>query len=114
MTPLYLVKTIPVRWHEFPGRPRLIPWGRARCCRARKQAVALFSLFYVLSAALAIAETGATERLSLGVAAYDRKDYPEAIRNLKSVQAHLPTLADYVAYYLAAARLESKDFTGAK
>ena len=55
--------------------------------------------------------TGALARLALGVAAYEQKTYPAAIAALTPVQARLPQVADYAAYYLAAARVESNDTT---
>lgn len=48
--------------------------------------------------------------LAMGIAAYETKDYAEAITELR--KAHLTPIADYTAYYLAAARVESKDFNG--
>lgn len=50
---------------------------------------------------------GALARLALGVTAFEQKDWAGAIQHLGEIR--LPKLADYVAYYLAAARLESKD-----
>src|SRR5271169_297055 len=48
--------------------------------------------------------------LTLGIAAYEQKNYPEAIAALKPLQGKLAPIADYSAYYLAAARVESNDF----
>jgi soluble lytic murein transglycosylase len=45
--------------------------------------------------------------LALGIAAYEQKDFPAAIAALQKVR--LPLIADYSAYYLAAAQLESGD-----
>ncbi|HWQ56447.1 MAG TPA: transglycosylase SLT domain-containing protein [Bryobacteraceae bacterium] len=50
---------------------------------------------------------GVLARLALGVTAFEQKDWPGAIQHLNNLR--LPKLADYVAYYVAAARLESKD-----
>src|SRR3954468_17097895 len=66
---------------------------------ARKAAVQSYAVTHPKEAALA--------NLALGVAAYEQQDYPAAVANLKRVT--LPPIADYVAYYLAAARLELKD-----
>src|SRR5690349_7845766 len=49
-------------------------------------------------------------RLALGIAAFEQKDYAAAIADLR--RANIPQLADYAAYYLAAARVESKDTEG--
>jgi soluble lytic murein transglycosylase len=48
--------------------------------------------------------------LALGIAAYEQKDYPAAIAALKPLQGKLAPIADYSAWYLAAARVESNDF----
>jgi soluble lytic murein transglycosylase len=50
--------------------------------------------------------------LALGIAAYETKDYATAIADLRKAQPHLAPIADYVAYYVAAARVESRDFDG--
>jgi soluble lytic murein transglycosylase len=51
-------------------------------------------------------------RLALGVVSYERKDYAAAIATLRPLPAKLPKIADYAAFYLAAARVESSDFSG--
>jgi soluble lytic murein transglycosylase len=48
--------------------------------------------------------------LALGVAAYETKDYASAIADFRKAQPHLALIADYLAYYVAAARVESRDF----
>jgi soluble lytic murein transglycosylase len=55
--------------------------------------------------------TGALARLALGITDYEQTHYPAAVGELKPVQAKLPEIADYAAYYLAAARVESNDTT---
>ena len=47
--------------------------------------------------------------LALGIAAYEQKDYPGAIAALTPLPARLPVIADYAAYYLAAARVEAEE-----
>ncbi len=47
--------------------------------------------------------------LALGITAYEQKDYTAAIAALKPLQGKLAAIADYSAYYLAAARVESND-----
>jgi soluble lytic murein transglycosylase len=47
--------------------------------------------------------------LALGVAAYEQKDWPGAVAWLRKAQPKLGPIADYLAYYLAAARLELGD-----
>src|SRR3954454_4390001 len=48
-------------------------------------------------------------RLALGIAAYESRDYSDAIASLRKAQAKSGAVADYVSYYLAAARVEAKD-----
>ena len=50
--------------------------------------------------------------LALGIAAYETRDFASAIADLRRAQPRLAPVADYVAYYLAAARVESRDFDG--
>ena len=52
---------------------------------------------------------GALARLALGIAAFEQMDFPAAASHLRAAGPRLPKLADYVAYYLAAARVETKD-----
>src|SRR5438067_291610 len=47
--------------------------------------------------------------LALGIAAYEQHSYAAAATLLKPIPAQLPAVADYAAYYLAAARIESGD-----
>jgi soluble lytic murein transglycosylase len=54
----------------------------------------------------------ALARLALGVIAYEQKDDATAIAALQPLPAKLPQIADYAAFYLAAARVESNDFDG--
>jgi soluble lytic murein transglycosylase len=54
----------------------------------------------------------ALARLALGVVSYEQKDYGAAIATLQPLPAKLPQIADYAAFYLAAARVESNDFGG--
>ena len=49
-------------------------------------------------------------KLALGIAEYEEKNYAAAIAQLKPLEGKLAQIADYAAYYLAAARVESNDF----
>ena len=49
---------------------------------------------------------------ALGVTAYETKDFADAVSELRKAQPQLSPIADYAAYYLAAARVESKDYSG--
>ncbi|MGD0499951.1 MAG: lytic transglycosylase domain-containing protein [Bryobacteraceae bacterium] len=50
---------------------------------------------------------GSLAHLALGVVDYERRDYSAAIAALKGTT--VPAIADYIGYYLAAARVESHD-----
>lgn len=56
--------------------------------------------------------SGALARLALGVMAYEQQDYAAALSNLGKAAGNLPKIADYTAYYTAAARVESNDAAG--
>src|SRR5262245_11464280 len=64
------------------------------------------------AAANAASSEGPLAYFALGVAALEQKDYRTAVDALKKVQGRLPKIADYAAYYLAAARVDAKDFDG--
>jgi peptidoglycan lytic transglycosylase len=50
-------------------------------------------------------------QLALGIGAFEQNDFPGAIAKLQKLSSKLPSIADYVDYYLAAARVEANDFT---
>ena len=52
----------------------------------------------------------ALANLALGVTAFEQKNYSAAIALLVPLRSQLPQIADYAAYYLAAARVEAGDF----
>jgi soluble lytic murein transglycosylase len=56
---------------------------------------------------------GALAHFNLGVASFEQKRFPDAIAHLQAAQSRLPNLADYTAYYLAAAHSETRDFATA-
>jgi soluble lytic murein transglycosylase len=56
---------------------------------------------------------GALAHLALGVASFEQKRFPDAILHLLAAQPRLPKLADYTAYYLAAAQSETPDSAAA-
>ncbi|HXA51402.1 MAG TPA: lytic transglycosylase domain-containing protein, partial [Candidatus Acidoferrum sp.] len=47
--------------------------------------------------------------LALGITAYEQHDYASTIALLQPIPTEVPALADYAAYYLAAARVEAGD-----
>ncbi len=69
---------------------------------SRRSAIASYIAGHPKEAALA--------NLALGIAAYEQRDYAAAIAGLKPLQGKLAPIADYAAYYLAAARVEANDF----
>jgi soluble lytic murein transglycosylase len=56
--------------------------------------------------------SGALARLALGVLAYEQQNYEAAVTNLRKAAGNLPMIADYTAYYKAAARVEANDLAG--
>jgi len=52
------------------------------------------------------------EQLALGVTDYEQQDYQAAAANLRKARPKLARIADYVGYYLGAARLEAGDMEG--
>jgi soluble lytic murein transglycosylase len=69
---------------------------------ARRNAVAAYLAGHPKEAALG--------RLALGIADYEQKNYTAAMAELRPIEGKLAQIADYAAYYLAAARVESNDF----
>jgi soluble lytic murein transglycosylase len=51
-------------------------------------------------------------QLALGVTAFEQKDYQAAAASLRKARPKLARVADYIAYYLGAARVEARDFDG--
>jgi len=83
---------------------RLARAYRAGPTPARRAAVERWAALHPPDAPLA--------QLALGVVEYEQKDYPAAAANLRKARSNLERIADYVAYYLGAARVESGDFEG--
>ncbi|MES1258029.1 MAG: transglycosylase SLT domain-containing protein [Acidobacteriota bacterium] len=67
---------------------------------------------FLLPALLSAADTAPT-RLGQGINAYNVKDYPGAIQQLRGLQTQLPKLTDYVVYHLASSELQTGDIDGA-
>jgi soluble lytic murein transglycosylase len=92
MTPLCSARTILARWFS-PAR-----WG----------------LWALLAGAAALgAPADPLSRWKSGVAAYEARQYGEAIRLLESAGPSFPKLADYTAFWLASAEYESGNLTAA-
>jgi soluble lytic murein transglycosylase len=77
---------------------------RANPTPARRAAVETYAAAHPADKALA--------RLALGITDYEQKDYTGAAVTLRGLASQLPLVADYAAYYLAAARAETADVTG--
>jgi soluble lytic murein transglycosylase len=88
------------------------PVGLAGLVRAYRQAPSPARRAAIESYAAAHPKEAPQARLALGVVAYERKDYAAAIAHLRQAGPKLPPIADYAAYYLAAARVESNDLAG--
>ena len=95
-------------------RPAAIPGALASLVRdyreapspARRAAIETYATSHA-------AETsGSLAHLSLGIAAYEQKNYPVAVAELRPLGAKLPRIADYISYYLGASRVESDDLAG--
>jgi soluble lytic murein transglycosylase len=83
------------------------PADLAARVRAYRASPTLAHRAAVESWAIAHPKDAAATRLALGVVAYEQKDYDSAIASLRKAAPQLPKIADYTAYYLAAASVES-------
>lgn len=118
------VRTIPGLWFKTPfllvallaaagflsaaeapsGLPALVRAYRQSPTPARRAAVEAYAMAHPADTPKA--------RLALGIADYEQKNFPAAIDELRAAAGKLPPIADYTAYYLAAARVEDNDFDG--
>ena len=132
-----MATTIPARWYRVlwgagllacaaaaafaqppaPARkpaPKRAPANLASLVRAYRESPTPARRAAVRSyaAAHSIDTNGALAQLALGIVAYEHKEYPAAIAALRKVPTRLSRIADYTAWYLAAARVESNDVSG--
>ena len=84
--------------------PKLVHAYRGNPTPARRAAVEQWAAAHPQDAPLV--------KLALGVVAYEQKDYPAAAALLRQARPKLARVADYVGYYLGAARVEAGDFDG--
>lgn len=96
MTFLYWVRTIPARWRSSLLASVLLVVPLALEGRSNHQ--------------IATSGDRSLEPFSMGVLAWQQKDYSAAIKHLQTAQSRVPQLGDYINYYLGSARLELKDF----
>src|ERR1035437_9140451 len=121
-----LARTIPALWFSLlvwaalpapadpPARPASItaPSGLASLVRSYREHPTPTRLATVETWAATHPKEAPLPRLGLGIAAYEQRDFATAEATLKKVQGKLPAIADYIAYYLAASRVESRDYHG--
>lgn len=110
-----LAKIIPARWCKslallLAGSSLWAAGDLAALVRAYRQAPTPAKKAAIQSLAVTQARDAAAARLALGIAAFESQDYASAIAELQ--RANIPALADYTAYYLAAARVEAKETDG--
>ena len=111
-TPNYLAKITPVLWLSLltpawsASLADMVSAYRESPARAKAAAIETYAARH------AGASEGALAHFALGVIAWEQKDYRAAIDALRKAQSQIPQLADYAAYYLASARVESKDWDG--
>ena len=103
-------KRAPAHASTKPAAP--LPTGLAAMVRAYREAPSAPRRAAIESYATAHPKEAPLARLALGVAAIETRDFAGAIASLRKAQPALAPIADYIAYYLAAARVESKDYDG--
>ena len=109
--PNYLAKIIPALWLSLPvwsatNLAELVSSCREAPTAARRAAIEAYASNH------AGASEGALAHFALGVIAWEQKDYRAAVESLRKAQTGIPQIADYAAYYLAASRVEAKDWEG--
>jgi soluble lytic murein transglycosylase len=112
-----LAKIIPDRWYKGLALltvcfapPSWAAGDLAALVRAYREEPAPAKQTAILSYAGSHPKEAAVANLGLGIAAFEDKDYTAALAALK--RAGVPQLADYAAYHLGAARVESQDVDG--
>src|SRR4051812_13699628 len=107
-----LAKTIPVPWCNalatllLASAPGWAVADLATLVSAHRQHPTAATRAAIQSYAVTHPRETAAAHLALGIAAFEQKDYAAAIASLS--RANIPQLADYSAYYLAAAKVESR------
>src|SRR5689334_18434242 len=111
--PNCLAKIIPVLWLSFqipawsaPNLAEMVSAYRDAPTAARRAAIEAYAASHAGADEVALAQ------FALGVIAWEQKDYRAAIEVLRKAQPQIPQIADYASYYLASARVESKDWEG--
>jgi soluble lytic murein transglycosylase len=97
---------------QAPPKAAPLPTTLAGMVRVLRDAPSAPHRAAVESYATAHPKEAPLAHFALGVTAYETKDFAGAIAELRRVQTQLLPIADYTAYYLAAARVESKEYDG--
>jgi soluble lytic murein transglycosylase len=97
---------------KAPPKVAPLPASLAAMVRAYRDAPSAPKRAAIESYATAHPKEAALAHLALGISAYEAKDYAGAIESLRKPQPSLAPIADYIAYYLAASRVESKEYDG--
>jgi soluble lytic murein transglycosylase len=92
MTQVSSARIIPGVWFNSPLGRVLVLLGTLLACN------------------LALSAQSGPALLARGIEKFDDRKYADAIQDLKAARTQLPKLDDYVAYYLASADAELKDF----
>ena len=104
MTPLRWAKTTQAPWSRNLRRSPL-PLSVTAC------ALALFLIAVPAIPSVPLPQSDpALTLLRLASTELEQKRYPQAVRHLREAQAKLPKIADYLAYSLASAQFELRDF----
>jgi soluble lytic murein transglycosylase len=103
-------KTATAAVKKAPPKIAPLPTNLAAMVRTYRDAPSAPKLAAIEAYATAHPKEAALAHLALGISAYETKDYADAVDSLKKAQGG--PLADYAAYYLAGARVESKNYDG--
>jgi soluble lytic murein transglycosylase len=125
MTRIFSATNTPARWCRRGSRWCLAALACAAAFAATPSTLAILVHSYresptpahrdaVLHYAAGNSKDAALANLALGITAYEQQNYPSAIALLTPMPAQIQQIADYAAYYLAAARVESGDFAGVR
>jgi len=107
-------KSAPTRKPPAKAAPKAVPLPStlAGMVRVLRETPSVPHRAAIESYATAHPKEAPLAHLALGVAAMETRDFASAIASFRKAQPHLAPIADYIAYYLAAARVEAKDFDG--
>ncbi|MDQ1469403.1 MAG: soluble lytic murein transglycosylase, partial [Bryobacterales bacterium] len=87
------------------GKSIRAPWFNLRIFKT--------TAFALIFPVLVLSAENANLRLGQGINAYNLRDYPTTVQQLRGLQSEIPKLSDYIAYYLASSELQTGDIDGA-